>query len=128
MEEKWYFKYDEKTFEYTGGYFGEEKPENSTSIEPIGIFGSAKWEQNKNNWVGLKIEAVTNGLTDNSQLNVKTSEELISALAQQLAFSQINQAKTNAILMQQNATLVKQITTLQSEKETSNGWNGNSIF
>ena len=51
----------------------------------------------------------------------KTAEELISGLTQQLAFAQINQAKTNAILMQQNATLVKQITTLQSEKETSNG-------
>lgn len=121
MEKKWYFKYDEKTFEYTGGYFGEEKPENSTSIEPIGIFGSAKWEQNKNNWVGLKIEAVTNGLTDNSQLNVKTSEELISGLAQQLATSQILQNQTNANLLQQNAKLAKQVLALQAEKETTNG-------
>lgn len=51
----------------------------------------------------------------------KTSEELISDLTQQLAVAQINQAKTNASLLQQNAELIKQVADLQSEKETTNG-------
>ena len=51
----------------------------------------------------------------------KTSEELISNLTQQLAVAQINQAKTNASLLQQNAELIKQVADLQSEKETTNG-------
>lgn len=51
----------------------------------------------------------------------KSTEEMVSNLAQQLAASQILQAKTNAQLIQQNATLVKQVADLQSEKETNNG-------
>lgn len=51
----------------------------------------------------------------------KSAEEIISNLAQQLATSQILQAKTNAQLIQQNAMLVKQVADLQSEKETTNG-------
>lgn len=51
----------------------------------------------------------------------KTSEEIISDLTQQLATVQINQAKTNADLLKQNAALAMQINKLQSEKETTNG-------
>lgn len=51
----------------------------------------------------------------------KSGNELVADLAQQLAASQILQAKTNAQLLQQNAALVKQVADLQSEKETTNG-------
>lgn len=51
----------------------------------------------------------------------KTAGEMISVLTQQFASAQIAQAKINAQLIQQNATLVKQVADLQSEKETTNG-------
>lgn len=51
----------------------------------------------------------------------KTSSEMISDLTQQFASTQIAQTKINAQLIQQNATLVKQVADLQSEKETTNG-------
>lgn len=51
----------------------------------------------------------------------KTSEELISDLTKQLAVAQINQAKTNTRLLQQNAELIKQVAYLQLKKETTHG-------
>ena len=70
------------------------------------IVGTAKevWEQNAKN-----------------SNTVKTVGELVADLTQQLAFAQINQTKTNAILLQQNAALTKQVAALQAEKETTNG-------
>jgi len=52
---------------------------------------------------------------------VKTVGELVADLTQQLAVTQINQTKTNAVLLQQNAALTKQVAALQADKETTNG-------
>lgn len=68
------------------------------------IVGTAKevWEQNA------------------KKLNtVKTVGELVADLTQQLAVTQINQTKTNAVLLQQNAALTKQVAALQADKGTN---------
>lgn len=51
----------------------------------------------------------------------KTSSEMISDITQQLASTQIAQAKVNAQLLQQNVALAKQVNDLQATKETTNG-------
>lgn len=73
------------------------------------IVGTTKevWEQNAKNLNTLNTS--------------KTVGELVADLTQQLAVTQINQTKTNAILLQQNAALTKQVAALQADKETTNG-------
>lgn len=50
----------------------------------------------------------------------KSDQDMISDVMQQLAVNQVNQEKINASLVQQNATLLKQINEL-TQKETANG-------
>ncbi|BAX73096.1 hypothetical protein [Leuconostoc mesenteroides] len=75
-------------------------------------------------FVNGKIVGTTKEVWEQNAKNSNTSKtvgELVADLAQQLAVSQINQTKTNAVLLQQNAALTKQVAALQAEKETTNG-------
>ncbi|MCT8386063.1 hypothetical protein [Leuconostoc mesenteroides] len=109
--ENWYYIFDPDTKNYVNAIYASEKPDNSTEIDPQNLIAPL-YDPETKSWV----ETYQNDSTEN-----KTSEELISDLTQQLAVAQINQAKTNASLIQQNAELTKQVLALQSGKETTNG-------
>lgn len=109
--EKWYYIFDQDTKNYVNAVYTSEKPDNSTEIDPQNLI-TPQYDPETKSWV----ETYKNDRTEN-----KTSEELISELTQQLAMAQINQAKTNASLIQQNAELTKQVMALQADKETTNG-------
>ncbi len=75
-----------------------------------------------NYWIYLDNVIVKNpNFVEDVPVKSQSNDEQLANLAQQLATSQILQAKTNAQLIQQNATFVKQLADLQSEKETNNG-------
>lgn len=101
-----YFMYDPKTFLFTGNVSVASQPDNSTTVPATGFFNTPKWNADSQKW----FDPLTT-----------SKDEQVAKLAQQLATSQILQAKTNAQLIQQNAMLVKQVADLQSEKETTNG-------
>lgn len=90
------------------------------TIMPDGLYTPIKFDETGNRWIGQSFEEFQKGNPTNLS-SAKSSAELISDLTKQLAMAQMNQAKTNAGLLQKNATLVKQVVDLQSEKEITNG-------
>lgn len=109
--EKWYYIFDPDTKNYVNAVYTSEKPDNSTEVDPQNLL-APQYNPETQNWIETYQTPNVAG---------KTAEELISDLTQQLAMAQINQAKTNAGLLQQNAALTKQVTALQEDKETTNG-------
>lgn len=75
-----------------------------------------------NYWIYLDNVIVKNpNFVEDVPVKSQSNDEQLANLAQQLATSQILQAKTNAQLIQQNAMLVKQVADLQSTKEVAHG-------
>lgn len=107
--EKWYYIFDPDTKNYVNAVYSSEKPDNSTDVDPRNLL-APQYNPETKNWIETYQTPNVAG---------KTAEELISDLTQQLATAQINQAKTNAGLLQQNAMLIKQINALQDEKGTN---------
>ncbi|CAK1233930.1 hypothetical protein [Fructobacillus cardui] len=113
MEKKWFFKFDPQTFEFVpGAILSEEQPENTTTVEPTGLYGLPKWNPSTNSWTGKSIDEYLAEQKANAQKQVDPQQQQLAQLLQMIVSLKADSAVNKA----QIASLTAKLATAQSSK------------